>query len=391
VAPLLPLTYPPERRLTDATPTGCAAACCSRTFPDASAPAGRLVEEITAAFELMGMPLPRRWAQTLVAAALDVPHAELGSHFGRRLGPEGRRFEEVFREASPNAPVAYLVGRAPFLGLDFEVSSRETLIPKVDTELFVGIVLEDLERHPLPKYPRVLELCTGSGCIAVSLASRVRKDGAWFYYRCVHHWHNGRNACPNGKNLNVNKVEPPVWQFVSELLRDPTRVRAGLEALMEQERKGTRGDANREAKAWLDRLAQADMMCHGFQEQAAKGLMTLDELEHRLRDIDEARETARAELATLEGSRRRLEELEHDQEALMERYAGVVPEALENLAPEERHRVYKMLRLRVLAYPDARLEVSGVRGICPDVCLYEPISMPPPNRSWLPRAGSCPL
>ena len=159
--------------MTDAAPTGRAAARCSRAFPDASAPAGRLVEETTAAFELMGMPLPRRWAQTLVAAALDVPHAELGSRFGRRLGSEGRRrFEEVFREASPNAPVAYLVGRAPFVGLDFEVS-RETLIPKVDTELFVGIVLEDLERHPLPKDPRVLELCTGSGCIAVSLAGRL--------------------------------------------------------------------------------------------------------------------------------------------------------------------------------------------------------------------------
>jgi release factor glutamine methyltransferase len=159
--------------LTDAAPTGRAAARCSRAFPDASAPAERLVEETTAAFELMGMPLPRRWAQTLVAAALDVPHAELGSHLGRRLGPEGRRrFVEVFRRVSPDAPVAYLVGRAPFMGLDFEVS-RETLIPKVDTELFVGIVIEELERHPLPKDPRVLELCTGSGCIAVSLAGRL--------------------------------------------------------------------------------------------------------------------------------------------------------------------------------------------------------------------------
>lgn len=101
-----------------------------------------------------------------------------------------------------------------------------------------------------------------------------------------------------------------MWQFVSELLRDPTRVRAGLDALMDQERKKTRGDANREAKAWLDRLAQADTMRRGFQEQAAKGIMTLDELEERLREIDETREAARAELAALESSRRRLEELE---------------------------------------------------------------------------------
>ena len=50
-------------------------------------------------------------------------------------------------------------------------------------------------------------------------------------------------------------------------------------------------------------------MRRGFQEQAAKGLMTLGELEERLKEIDEIRETAHAELATLEGSRQRLEEL----------------------------------------------------------------------------------
>jgi release factor glutamine methyltransferase len=135
-------------------------------------PVGQLVEEAASAFEAMGMPLARRWAQTLVAASLGVPYAELGEHAGWALDAEGRsRFEEVLRLASPDAPVAYLLGRAPFLGLDFEVS-RETLIPKVDTELFVRIVLEDLVRRPLPEEARVLELCTGSGCIALSLARR---------------------------------------------------------------------------------------------------------------------------------------------------------------------------------------------------------------------------
>src|SRR5215218_4876777 len=197
---------------------GRAAARCSRVFPDASAPAGRLVAETTAAFELMGMPLPRRWAQTLVAAALDVPHAELWSHFGRRLGPEGRqRFEDAFREASPNAPVAYLVGRAPFLGLDFEVS-RETLIPKVDTELFVGIVVAELACHPLPADPRVLELCTGSGCIAVSLARRLPEatvlatdvsEGALAVAR--------RNVLRHGVNDQVDLGHGDVWEPVEAM------------------------------------------------------------------------------------------------------------------------------------------------------------------------------
>ncbi len=140
---------------------------------DASAPIGRLVEETAAAFEGVGMPLARRWAETLVAAALDVPHAELGAHAGRVLGPEGRRrFEEISRRASPDEPLAYVIGQAPFLEWDFEIS-RDTLIPKVDTELFVGAVLDELARHPLPREPHVLELGTGSGCLAISLAKTL--------------------------------------------------------------------------------------------------------------------------------------------------------------------------------------------------------------------------
>jgi release factor glutamine methyltransferase len=189
-----------------------------RVALDTSAPAGRLLEETTSAFEAMGMPLARRWAKTLVAASLGVPHADLESHAGRTLAAEGRsRFEDVLRLASPDVPVAYLVGRAPFLGLDFEVS-RETLIPKVDTELFVGIVLEDLARHPLPTDPRVLELCTGSGCIAISLARRFPgatvlatdvSEGALAVAR--------RNVLSYGVDDRVELVLGDVWEPVEAL------------------------------------------------------------------------------------------------------------------------------------------------------------------------------
>lgn len=137
---------------------------------DVPAPVGRLVEETASAFEGMGMPLARRWAETLVSAVLEVPHAELDAHAGRALDSEQRRrFEEFSRQASPDVPLAYVIGLAPFLDWDFEVS-RDTLIPKVDTELFVGTVLDELSRHPLPSEAHVLELGTGSACLAISLA-----------------------------------------------------------------------------------------------------------------------------------------------------------------------------------------------------------------------------
>jgi len=48
-----------------------------------------------------------------------------------------------------------------------------------------------------------------------------------------------------------------------------------------------------------------------------------------------------------------------------------MPEALEALQPEERHRVYNMLRLRVVASQDGTPEVSGVLGKEPLVCKDE--------------------
>jgi release factor glutamine methyltransferase len=156
--------------MNDAAPTNLGPAPSPVNYFDASAPVGRLLEETAVAFEGREVPLARRWARTLVAAVLDVPHSELDAHAGRRLDPQQRRrFEEIARGASAEVPPAYAIGRAPFLDWDFEVS-RDTLIPKVDTELFVGTVLEELARRPLPPEPYVLELCTGSGCVAISLA-----------------------------------------------------------------------------------------------------------------------------------------------------------------------------------------------------------------------------
>ena len=47
-------------------------------------------------------------------------------------------------------------------------------------------------------------------------------------------------------------------------------------------------------------------------------------------------------------------------DALMESYTGMFSEALEDLAPEERHRIYKLLRLGVRFRPDWPLEITGI-------------------------------
>jgi hypothetical protein len=81
-----------------------------------------------------------------------------------------------------------------------------------------------------------------------------------------------------------------------------------------------------------------------------------------LAELEETRKTAERELETLRSRRKILEELERDRDALLERYARMVPPALEELTTDERYQLYKMLRLRLLAYQDGTLEIIGVFG-----------------------------
>jgi hypothetical protein len=75
--------------------------------------------------------------------------------------------------------------------------------------------------------------------------------------------------------------------------------------------------------------------------------MSNKELTAALTELDEIRETAERELEAARARGEVLERLECDRDALMESYAGMVEETLEDLAPEERHRIYKLLRLGV--------------------------------------------
>ena len=93
---------------------------------------------------------------------------------------------------------------------------------------------------------------------------------------------------------------------------------------------------------------------------AAEGHITFDELGAKLRELEGQRTTAEEELDSLQLSRARLEDLKRDKEILLKEYAGLVPEELDELTGEERHQVYRMLRIQVFVFPNGDLEVRGV-------------------------------
>lgn len=77
--------------------------------------------------------------------------------------------ENALKELKKNRPLQYVLGKTHFFGLPFSVDER-VLIPRQETEELVDWVLKDIDKHQKLK---VLDLCTGSGCIAISLAKHL--------------------------------------------------------------------------------------------------------------------------------------------------------------------------------------------------------------------------
>ena len=161
--------------------------------------------------------------------------------------------------------------------------------------------------------------------------------------------------------MNAQKAKAAVWYAVTALLTDPENLKSDLEAMIQRE-KETRGDPEREARAWAATLAEPERKREKYQEMYAADAMTLEELRSRLEALEEARESARRELSELTSWHERLQALERDKELLLQSYATRAPEALDSLGPEERRTVYSMLGLRVEALPDKSLRVQGAFG-----------------------------
>lgn len=128
-----------------------------------------------------------------------------------------------------------------------------------------------------------------------------------------------------------------MWELVSGLLKDPERLRVGLEEMIEQERRG-------------------------YLRLAAKGRLSNEELDEALAELEDTRITAERELGVIRGRKEALEELERDRDALLESYAEMTLDALDALMPEERRDVYRMLRLTVEVDLHGNMEARGVLG-----------------------------
>jgi release factor glutamine methyltransferase len=120
-------------------------------------------------FTRKGVENPRRSAEWLLSATTGLSRVETYAHFDRVLTTDERSaFRAAIERRAAGEPLQYVTGEMPFRHLVLQVRSG-VFIPRPETEVLVDAVLEHLRRSGASA-PAVLDLCTGSGAVAVSVA-----------------------------------------------------------------------------------------------------------------------------------------------------------------------------------------------------------------------------
>ena len=122
-----------------------------------------------AALCLTNSDTPMLDARVLLAKVMGAENAAM--IFNMPDEKQIKTFQEYISRRQNGEPVAYILGEKEFMGFTFKLNS-DTLIPRPDTECLVEKVIE---LNPISA-PKILDLCTGSGCSGISLAKMIDKS-----------------------------------------------------------------------------------------------------------------------------------------------------------------------------------------------------------------------
>jgi release factor glutamine methyltransferase len=132
---------------------------------------GSLVKWATDDFRTRSIESPRLDAELIVGHALGLTRTEVIVNSDRPLdAKELSTLRDMVRRRRSHEPIAYLRGFREFYGRSFRVDKR-VLIPRPETEALVEVALKRSKALSLSL--RALDLCTGSGCVAITLAKEL--------------------------------------------------------------------------------------------------------------------------------------------------------------------------------------------------------------------------
>lgn len=109
-------------------------------------------------------------AWLLLTMACDIDRTYYYVHMDEKMDPsQKKQFETLIRKRAERVPLQYIIGEQEFMGLKFIVNSN-VLIPRQDTETLVEEALKVIEPEM-----KVLDMCTGSGCIIISILKNTNQ------------------------------------------------------------------------------------------------------------------------------------------------------------------------------------------------------------------------
>ena len=132
-----------------------------------------LVSEATRQLKTAGVHSPRRDAEELAAHVLGISLSRLALHFRQVAScAERSTYFEYVAQRKRRVPLQLLTGVAGFRRIELRLR-RGVFIPRPETEILVEVALDHIRRHCRSRVARVLDLGTGSGAIALSIASEA--------------------------------------------------------------------------------------------------------------------------------------------------------------------------------------------------------------------------
>jgi release factor glutamine methyltransferase len=174
-----------------------------------------IIAEAAARLGAHGVENARLDAEVLLCHVLGKDRAWLIAHYPDRFdAAHERAFTQVIQRRAGREPLQYITGEQEFWGIPFRVT-RDVLIPRPETELVVETVLKHITRTAAPV---IIDLCTGSGCIAVSIARELALARIFATDRSAAALTVAReNALRNGVPGRIRFLEGDLFAPLSEL------------------------------------------------------------------------------------------------------------------------------------------------------------------------------